>query len=54
MRLVQADWVLEEEEPPAAADEEEPMVPVRGAREEEGPRGSSKSLRSAAIEKPAC
>jgi len=43
MRDVQAE---EEERPPA---EEEPIVPVRGAREEEEgcARGSSKSLRSA-------
>lgn len=47
MRLVQADCVFPPEDEPAAADDEEPMVPVRGAREDEGPRGSSKSLRSA-------
>lgn len=35
--------------PPLGCCEEEdwPMLPVRGAREEEGWRGSSKSLRSA-------
>lgn len=56
MREVQADWVFpEEDEPtPAPAEEEEPMVPVRGAREEEGARGSSKSLRSAVFVKTGC